>query len=82
MVVPAGKGHLLINAPKPDYVVRPIAVEELSNQRLGDLKIPEEAASRPQRKPSFYPDAWIALDLKPGSKQHEVNVVLRRNAAR
>ena len=78
IIVPAGKGHLLINAAAGNFVREPIAVEQLSNERLEDKKPPEEAGPKTEGKPSFYPDGWMAIDLKPGSKPHEVKVTLRR----
>jgi hypothetical protein len=30
------------------------------------------------RPPSYYPDAWLALDLKPGDPPQSLSVVLHR----
>src|SRR5262249_10565693 len=78
IVVPAGKGHLLINATAGNFVREPIGVEELSNERLENPKPAEEAEPKTEGKPSFYPDGWVALDVKPGSKPEEVKAALRR----
>jgi hypothetical protein len=64
LAVPPGPGHLLVLGPTPDFV----HVETTD----GDL---DEGAPGYHRS---YPDALVALDLKPGAGPHEVKPTLRR----
>src|SRR5262249_8041193 len=59
-----GPGHLLINGPTPDYVHVETSQRKLSAGEAGGLR--------------FYPDGLVELDLKAGTRTHEVNVPLRR----
>jgi hypothetical protein len=60
----SGTGHLLINAPRLDYIKQEIEGNRLRNGRAGGYR--------------FYPQGLVALDLKPGRATHEVSVKLRR----
>jgi RNA polymerase sigma factor (sigma-70 family) len=65
MVVLPGPGHLLINAPTPDYVHAQILARDLYGTDI-----------RPNRR--YYPDGLVALDLKPKTDTHRVEVTLKR----
>jgi hypothetical protein len=63
-VVP-GPAHLLVKGPTPDYLHEPISSDKLFGRGGGGGRL-------------HYPDAWVALNLKPKSGPHEVAVTLRR----
>jgi hypothetical protein len=64
MVVLPGPSHLLVSAPTPDYV----HIEILAQKLFG----PDVPNHR------YYPDGLVALDLKPGTDTHQVEVTLKR----
>ena len=64
MVLPAGPGHLLVQAPTPDYLH-----VVTSHKELGTDKLPNSAV---------YPDALAHLDLKAGAAASEVTLRLWR----
>jgi RNA polymerase sigma factor (sigma-70 family) len=64
MVLPAGPGHLLVQAPTSDYLH-----VVTSHKELGTDKLPNTA---------LYPDAVTQLDLKAGAAASEVTLRLRR----
>jgi hypothetical protein len=64
IAVPPGPGHLFLVGPNLDYVHVETSVGELEYGRPSMIR--------------NYPDALIALDLKPGPKTHEVTATLRR----
>ena len=64
LAVPSGPGHLLVLGPTLDYV----HIES----SWGQLEYDRPGAKR------YYPDGLVALDLKPGVKEHDVTVTLRR----
>jgi RNA polymerase sigma factor (sigma-70 family) len=64
MVVPAGPGHLLVQAPTHDYLHL-----TTNNLELGTGGLPNRL---------MYPDALAHLDLKPDEMSHEVTMRLRR----
>lgn len=59
-----GPGHLFALGPTLDYV--PVETSR------GQLEYGKPGGRR------YYPDALVALDIKPGTEMHEVNVELRR----
>jgi RNA polymerase sigma factor (sigma-70 family) len=82
-LLPPGPWHLLVNGPEPVYLYEPVAIDKLSEvegrrveQSILDWLNAGKGAA-PQGK-NFYPDAWRALDLKPGDGPREVAVTLRR----
>ncbi len=64
IAVPPGPGHLLVFGPTHDYVHVETSAGELEHGHPGRLR--------------YYPDALIALDLKPGTETHDVTATLRR----
>jgi RNA polymerase sigma factor (sigma-70 family) len=65
VVVLPGPGHLLVNAPTPDYLHATILARELLGPGVA-----------PNRR--VYPDGLLRLDLKPDVVTHRVEVALRR----
>jgi hypothetical protein len=63
-----GPGHLLVMGPAPDYVHVETSYNELDYGKAGGGRL--------------YPDALVALDLKPAAEAHEVKVTLRRGVTR
>ncbi len=86
-LLPPGSWHLLVNGTEPVYVVQKIPIARLTDEqppeglRIGlwgpDGKITTQEKVDPG--PYFYPDAWAAVDLKPGAER-DVPVTLRRAA--
>jgi hypothetical protein len=76
ILLPPGSWHLLVNGPEPCYLVQKIAIHRLTVEQPPP---PQLAPGQPDPGPHFYPDAWTALDLKPGAER-EVGVNLRRAA--
>src|SRR5262249_18945176 len=73
-LLPPGPWHLLVNGPEALYVYRTIPAAPLSDE-------PEQpggtdGAKAPERQ--FYPDAWVAVDLKADGPAPEVKVNLTR----
>jgi hypothetical protein len=66
-LLPPASWHLLVNAAKPDYVFQKIAVDKVVDGKV---------AGKEDRY--FRPDAWHALDLKPGTGAQEVVIRLER----
>jgi hypothetical protein len=64
IAVPPGPGHLLVFGPTHDYVHVETSAGELEHGHPGRLR--------------YYPDALIALDLKPGTETHDATATLRR----
>jgi RNA polymerase sigma factor (sigma-70 family) len=64
IVVPPGKGHLLVLGPRGEHVHEEITSGELYSGRPGGMR--------------YYPDAVMKLSLKKGTKAHEVAATLRR----
>jgi hypothetical protein len=64
IAVPPGPGHLLVFGPTHDYVHVETSAGELEHGHPGRLR--------------YYPNALIALDLKPGTETHDVTTTLRR----
>jgi RNA polymerase sigma factor (sigma-70 family) len=60
----AGKGHLLVNGPTLDYLRVETTERKLTRDKDGGHR--------------FYPNALVALDLKPEAQTHDVAVSLRR----
>jgi hypothetical protein len=88
LVVPAGKGHLLVNAPRldngwdPEFVAQKIPVAALTADidkvdLIRGAKVP-----LPDREPHCYPCAWAALDLRPGAAPVDLTFTLQRKAGR
>jgi hypothetical protein len=75
MVLPPGRGHLLINGPTAEYLFQPIPIDRL--REVNPREVEARAGSKGE-KPHYRPDAWVALDLKPGSEPQRVDVRLRR----
>src|SRR5262249_37471033 len=69
MVVPPGRGHLLVKGEAPDYLHVEITEHELSSEDV-----------RPNRR--YYPDGLVALDVKPGDPPRDVTIALCRGVAR
>jgi RNA polymerase sigma factor (sigma-70 family) len=65
IIVPPGPSHLLINAPTPDYLHASILTRDMNGPDV-----------QPNRR--YYPDGLVALDLKPDTETHRVEVTLRR----
>ncbi|HYT91379.1 MAG TPA: sigma-70 family RNA polymerase sigma factor [Gemmataceae bacterium] len=63
-LLPPGPWRLLVNGPEPLYRIQKIAIGELTGEQI-------------TAEPQFSPDAWVAVDLKPGTER-EVTVSLRR----
>jgi hypothetical protein len=59
-----GPGQLLVNGPTPDYLRAETTARKLSDSKDGGRR--------------YYPNALVALDLKPETATHEVKVALRR----
>ena len=62
----ASPGHLFVNGPSDDYVLREISSRMMERGQPGESRI--------------YSHAFAFLDLKPDTDSQEVNVVLRRGA--
>jgi hypothetical protein len=82
-LLPPAPWHLVVNAATAGYAVHKIESEKLTNEpppavRLwtldGKLAFAADAAAPAH---FFYPDAWLALDLKAGADPAEVAVALR-----
>jgi RNA polymerase sigma factor (sigma-70 family) len=84
LVVPAGKSHLLVNAPRlpngvdPEFVAQKIPVAALTAEidkvdLIRGAKVP-----LPDREPHCYPGAWAALDLRPGAAPVGLTFTLER----
>ncbi len=77
-LLPAGSWHLLVNGPQSVFLYQPIPVGKLVAQEGAAAK-PADGNGDKARPPSrFYPDAWRALDLKPGEGPREESFTLRR----
>jgi hypothetical protein len=86
-LLPPGSWHLLVNGTEPVYIVQKLPIARLTDEpppeglRISlwgpDGKVTTQAKVDPG--PYFYPDAWAAVDLKPGA-QRDVTVTLRRAA--
>lgn len=92
VVLPPTHWHLLVNGPgipeayqhyediRTGFVEEPIEIARLTdnlsllNARKSNYVLYKEIV----RPPSYYPDAWLALDVKPGDSPQSLNVVLRR----
>jgi RNA polymerase sigma factor (sigma-70 family) len=75
-LLPPASWHLLVNAPKAEYVYRKVETVKLTDQPAGDLG--KKGTPQPAGPTYFYPDAWQALDVKAGSAALEVSILLRR----
>jgi beta-lactamase regulating signal transducer with metallopeptidase domain len=64
LVALPGPGHLLVLGPTLDYLRVPTSQRALTAGKPGGFR--------------YYPNALVKLDLKPGTKSHEVKVTLRR----
>jgi hypothetical protein len=64
IVVPPGKGHLLVFGPTADYLHL-----QTNNLELGVSGLPVS---------QIYPDAMVHLDLRPGEQGHEASMRLKR----
>jgi RNA polymerase sigma factor (sigma-70 family) len=64
IAVTPGPGHLLVIGPTPDYLHVETTARKLSEDKPGGQR--------------YYPDGLLALDLKLGTKSHEVKISLRR----
>jgi beta-lactamase regulating signal transducer with metallopeptidase domain/protocatechuate 3,4-dioxygenase beta subunit len=82
MVLPPGRVHLLVNGPGQDYLFQKIPADQLREVQRDEVEVFPGEAKRPAQKPHYRPDAWVALDLKPGSGPREVAVTLRRATLR
>ncbi len=86
-LLPTGSWHVLINGPTQEYVYQKIAIEKLADpQKIGadpevrvlaDGKATLVGVEAGESKRIFYPDAWLALDLKAGVTSQEVEAKLR-----
>src|SRR5262249_21953471 len=61
-----GPGHLVIKGPSADYLHTSITTKELYGPGVTHIRNPH------------YPDAVVALNLKPDQRSHQVAVTLRR----
>ncbi len=78
VVVPPGRGHLLVNAPGTEYAVTRVAADDLGvtdGEESGRLFLPP--GKRTGKKHHYYPDAVVVLDHKAGTRT-EAAVALRR----
>ena len=66
ITVPPGRGTLLIQAPKPDYVYRVVGSREIDEGEPGGRRL--------------YVHAMVRLDLQPNTATHDVRVSLQRDA--
>jgi RNA polymerase sigma factor (sigma-70 family) len=88
LVVPAGKSHLLVNAPRldngwdPEFVGQKIPVPTLTADLDKVDLIRGAPVPLPDREPHCYPCAWTALDLRPGAAPVDLTITLRRKAGR
>jgi hypothetical protein len=64
LTVPAGPGHLIVRGPTLDYVHLESTLGELEGGKPHSMR--------------FYPDALLALDVKPGAAPQAVAVKLKR----
>jgi RNA polymerase sigma factor (sigma-70 family) len=75
-VLPRGRWHLLVNAPRAKYLCQKIPVTDLTDNPPARM---EQHFPRidPKDKPHFRPDAWTVVDLKKSGKVEEVTLKLR-----
>jgi hypothetical protein len=89
VVLPPTHWHLLVNGPgrrwnseanESGFLEEPIEIGRLTEDPgLLKARKPNEVQYKEiAREPSYYPDAWLALDLKPGDPPQSLSVVLHR----
>src|SRR5262249_5862923 len=78
LVVPPGPCHLLLNGPGPDYVFKKIPVEDLGVKQQEGLGLSLSAGKREGKKHNYYPDGWVSVNYKAGTKPEALQVTLRR----
>jgi hypothetical protein len=91
VVLPATHCQLLVNGQEsqltsqilPDigsFIEEPIEIDRLTGvETLLRARRPDIVSYKEiGRPPSYYPDAWLAIDLQPGDPPQAISVVLRR----
>ncbi len=91
VVLPPSHWHLLVNSHdsqlnsgiQPDigsFDEEPIEIDRLTDvETLLQARKPDTVSYKEiGRPPSYYPDAWLAIDLKPGDPPQALSVVLHR----
>lgn len=82
LVLPPTHWHLLVNGLHGGlgFMEEPIEIDQLTdNPALLQVRKPMYVDYRDiGRQPSYYPDAWLALDLQPGDPPQSVRIVLKR----
>jgi RNA polymerase sigma factor (sigma-70 family) len=73
-LLPPGRWHLLVNGTEPCNRTHKVAIDQLTEEQPTS---PSPDEGQPGPRTHFYPDAWTAMDLKPGAER-EVAVALRR----
>jgi beta-lactamase regulating signal transducer with metallopeptidase domain len=84
-VLPPAAWHLLVNASSGVYLHQRIAAAQLIGKKPTEvLTAPGTVATVDPRdkKLYFYPDAWVALSLKPRADTQKAVIQLRREAVR
>jgi RNA polymerase sigma factor (sigma-70 family) len=88
LVVPAGKAHLLVNAPRlvngydPEFAAQKIPVATLTDRPEQVNNAQGAPLPPPDREPHCYPCAWRALDLRPGAEAVDLAIPLERKGGR
>jgi hypothetical protein len=84
-VLPPATWHLLVNAASRVYVHQKIAAARLIGKKPTEvLTVPGTVATVDPKdtKQFFYPDAWVALNLKPRVETQKAVIQLRRETVR
>src|SRR5262249_7183819 len=80
VLLPAASWHLLVNSPAGDFDHQKIAAAKLTGGKQTRVQAPDGGVTvaADDKKHFFFPDGWVALDLKPRADTQEAAVKLRR----
>jgi RNA polymerase sigma factor (sigma-70 family) len=78
LTAPAGAGHLLINGPGSDFDFKKIEAGQLGLEIKGGPLVGRSGGKRMGKKHFYYPDEWLALNLKVGAEAAPLALKLRR----
>jgi RNA polymerase sigma factor (sigma-70 family) len=87
-LLPPASWHLVVNAAKADYIFHKIEADKLVKtgkaparteyQKQGNVFVPVQVEKQHDPSEFFYPDGWMALDVKASAPLIGVEVFLRR----